>query len=390
MRILLVAPTRSDPAHRRVLAALGGRLARAGDEVVLFPSRDGLRPGELAKRLERRLNEGADVCHVQFFSRGLDWLGPVRFPPATRLVLTHQGASFELMERFDVFRGLARRAGAVTAVSRAGLEELRGLLPEAADKAALVPNGVELGRRVARASGAVRRRPFILTVGRQAAYKGTDVLLMAFAAVARVRPELDLVICGPDQSGGRLAAFTGKLGLGGRVRLLGDTPPARVERLLEECLFFTLPSRRENMPMALLEAMAAGKAVAASAVGGVVEVVNDGENGLLVRPGDAADLEAALLRLAGDAELRRRLGARASERALLFGWDAVADRYRALYGERPQESEIGGQDSPGAAVQPLVRGAQLLDGGAVVGRVPGRQPFPVQPGVEDAGGEVRA
>jgi len=350
MRIALVAPSRSDPAHRRVLAALRERLTSFGDEVSVFPPGAGPAPRDPRRALERLLRErDVEICHVQYFSRGLGYLSRLRLPRGLKLVLTHQGASFELMEHPAVFRRLARRADALTAVSRCGLAELRALIPRVAAASLYIPNGTDCGPAPERPASRVRRRPFILSVGRLSAYKGTDLLLMAFAGLAAEDRGLDLVVCGPDQSGGRLARFVARLGLERRVRFLGDTKPARIDSLLQECLFFVLPSRQENMPMALLEAMAAGKAVLACAVGGVGEAVRDGVDGLLVAPQDAVALARAMRRLAHDARFRRRLGMQARRSARRFDWAVAAGRYRRLYarvlaadrpGHRAQEPQV--------------------------------------------------
>jgi len=155
------------------------------------------------------------------------------------------------------------------------------------------------------------------------------VLLMAFAALSQ--DDLDLVVCGPDQARGAFARFADRLGLKGRVRWLGSKKPDQVKNLLDECLFFVLPSRRENMPMALLEAMAAGKAAIASDVGGVSEAIVDGVNGLLVPAQDARALTRAMRRLAESSVLRGRLGRRALERARDFSWSSAAAGYRKIY-----------------------------------------------------------
>jgi glycosyltransferase involved in cell wall biosynthesis len=344
MRVLILVPTRSDPAHRRVLRSLRREFSRAGDRVSVFPPRDGLSPARSRRELARLLAQRRpDACLIQHFSRGLGWLGAARFPAGLRLVLAHQGASLDLLEDRASFRTLARRADRVTCVSRDGLRKLRVQLPELRAKSSYVPNGADIPRAPRRA-GPAPRRPFILSVARLAAYKGTDVLLMAFAGLARERPDLDLVICGPDQSGGGLPRFAARLGLGARVRMLGSVSAARVASLLERCVFFALPSREENMPMALLEAMAAGKASAASRAGGIPEVSRHGLEALLVAPGDAAALERALRRLSEDAALRRRLGAAAARRARAFSWRAAAARYRRLCagGESAQKSQVRG------------------------------------------------
>ncbi len=95
---------------------------------------------------------------------------------------------------------------------------------------------------------------------------------------------------------------------------------------------FALPSRSEGFPNAALEAMASGCAVAASAVGGVPELIDDGRTGLLFAPGDEAGLEQRLACLAENAALRRRLGeAAAAEAATRFSMEAAAARMQSFY-----------------------------------------------------------
>jgi hypothetical protein len=104
-----------------------------------------------------------------------------------------------------------------------------------------------------------------------------------------------------------------KKGLAQLVELTGWLEPAVREQQLNRAAVFCLPSHAEGLPMALLETMAAGKAVVASRVGGIPEAVRDGENGLLVPPRDAQALATALARVPADAGLRARLGERARD-----------------------------------------------------------------------------
>jgi glycosyltransferase involved in cell wall biosynthesis len=301
-------------------------LRAAGDRVEVFPPRRAPTRGldEAFARALRRARTGA--CLIHHFSRRVPWLERAVFPDDLALVLVHQGASAGLLDAPRSFARLARRADAVAAVSRSGARELRAFLP-AGKRAAVCPNGADAApRRRRRKTG----RPFILTIGRLAAYKGTDLLLLAFSGVAADFPVLDLIVCGPDQSDGRLARFAARLGLGARVRFTGPVTPARARRLLDACLFFCLPSRAEGMPMALLEAMAAGKAAVAARAGGCPEAARSGREALLVAPGDARSLERALRRLAGDAGLRARLGAAAAARARDYSWRRAAALSRRL------------------------------------------------------------
>lgn len=143
----------------------------------------------------------------------------------------------------------------------------------------------------------------LVFAGRLGPQKAVHVLLDALAHVDGVT----LAIAGDGPERDALERRVGELGLDGRVRFLGSVPRETVLRLFRAADASVLPSAWENFPHAVVEALAAGCPVIATAVGGVPEVVRDGENGLLVAPNDAAGLAAAIGRFFSDAELRERL-----------------------------------------------------------------------------------
>jgi glycosyltransferase involved in cell wall biosynthesis len=109
-------------------------------------------------------------------------------------------------------------------------------------------------------------------------------------------------------------------------------PHAEVERLLERASVFVAPCEREGFGVAAAEAMAFGRPLVAAAGGALLELVTDGETGLLVPPRDAKALREAVERLLGDPELRERLGHTARERAReRFGWNPVIERTLEVY-----------------------------------------------------------
>jgi glycosyltransferase involved in cell wall biosynthesis len=115
---------------------------------------------------------------------------------------------------------------------------------------------------------------------------------------------------------------------------LGFVPHDELERLYRRAAVVVCPSRREGFGVVCAEAMAHARTVVASAVGGLLDLVVDGETGLLVPPRDPAALRSALERALGDPDLRRRLGAAARERIReRFSWDAVLDATIELYRE---------------------------------------------------------
>jgi glycosyltransferase involved in cell wall biosynthesis len=153
--------------------------------------------------------------------------------------------------------------------------------------------------------------PLVVAVGRLAEPKDALTLVRALAAVPG-RPFTALLVGdGPDRPS--VEAEVRALGLQDVVTLTGTRED--VPALLAQADVFALSSRSEGAPLSILEAMAAGLPVVSSRVGGVPELVVDGETGLLVPPGDPEALAVALGRLVADPGLRRRLGAAGRERA---------------------------------------------------------------------------
>jgi glycosyltransferase involved in cell wall biosynthesis len=148
-----------------------------------------------------------------------------------------------------------------------------------------------------------RERPIILTVARLDQQKGHVHLLDAISQV----PDAIFVMAGDGPEKAALEARTHKLGIDDRVIFLGyrkDTP-----ELLASCDLFVLPSVYEGLPLSILEAMAAEKAVVATAVGGIPEAVLDGETGFLVPPRDPTALARAIQTVLSNPSLARRMGA---------------------------------------------------------------------------------
>jgi glycosyltransferase involved in cell wall biosynthesis len=168
----------------------------------------------------------------------------------------------------------------------------------------VVPNPAPA--EVPHAPGDVDRAAFVFA-GRLTAQKSLDLALEAVAAV----PEARLVVIGEGPERTRLERLARELRLDGRVEFTGPRPRREVLEALSSAAAALVPSSWENLPHAAVEALAVGTPVVATAVGGVPEVVRDGENGLLVPPGSSEALAAAMARLVADADLRDRLAARA-------------------------------------------------------------------------------
>jgi colanic acid/amylovoran biosynthesis glycosyltransferase len=244
---------------------------------------------------------GADLVQAHWLPAG--WVAARTGKP---FVVTLHGTDVELARRVPrLARVVFGHAAAVVAVSNAIADAARSL---GAREVTVIPNGID----VPPAAGAEADPPYALYAGRLSKEKG--VLELADAARG-----LPLVVAGD----GPLRA---------RVPLArGFVPRAELLRLLDEAAVVVCPSRREGFGMTCLEAMAHGKPVVATAVGGLLDLVVDGETGLLVPARDGRALRAAIEHVLGDADLRRRFGAAGRERANEFDWSRVVPRLLALY-----------------------------------------------------------
>jgi glycosyltransferase involved in cell wall biosynthesis len=255
-------------------------------------------------RAARTAARDADVVHAH-------WLPVAAIGLATRkpVVVQLWGTDVELARRAPrVARWLLRRARLVVCAS-SNLEE--AALELGARDVRIVPSGVEIPPEV----GEEEQPPYVLYAGRLSPEKGVTDLV---AAANGFR----LVVAGDgplrDQVPGAL----------------GFLPRHDLEPLYAGCAVVACPSYREGFGVACAEAMAHGKPVVASAVGGLRDLVVDGETGLLVPAGDVPALREALTRLLEDPELRHRLGANARKRAEeRLSWSRIVPALTAAYRE---------------------------------------------------------
>jgi glycosyltransferase involved in cell wall biosynthesis len=285
-----VRRVRYAPGHWEVLAYRGGGHGglRSPWHALLLP---GLVIGMAIALVGEVRRLRPDVIHAH-------WLLPsgmvaVAIPRRkARVVITLHGSDIALVANpvaRQVGRLVARRADAVLAVS----ESLAG---QAATLLGLGPDRIAVGRislpdhlRPTALPGGERR---LLAAGRASAEKGFDVLLRALARPEAGDWRLTLVTAGPEAANlARLAEP-----LGDRVTIQPLLPQQELMNLVAQHHAVVVPSRREGLGMFALEAIALGRPVIASTVGGLPEVVTDGADGVLVTPDDPAALAAALSR----------------------------------------------------------------------------------------------
>ncbi|MFT4225571.1 glycosyltransferase family 4 protein [Micropruina sp.] len=174
--------------------------------------------------------------------------------------------------------------------------------------------------------------PRLLFVGRLDQVKGVTVLFDAVAELATSGTPLELTLVGDGPQRPELERRVAELGIGDAVHFTGYQSQSAVQEHLRRCDVFVLPSFAEGVPVSLMEAMAQGKPVIATNVGGVTELVADGVNGRVVVPGSVSALREAVAGLVADEQLRARLGAAGRERvAAEFASDTEARRLVTLF-----------------------------------------------------------
>jgi glycosyltransferase involved in cell wall biosynthesis len=253
-------------------------------------------------RAARRAARDADLVHAH-------WLpsGAVALATGRPFVVQLWGTDVELAGRAPrLARAVLRRARLVIAPSTALADEGRRL---GASEVRVIPNGITVPAAV----GEEAEPPEVLYAGRLSREKG--VLELVAAADG-----LRLVVAGDGPLRARVP------------QAQGFVPPAELQGLYARAAVVVCPSHREGFGIACAEAMAHGRAVVASEVGGLRDLVVDGETGLLVPPRDVSALREALERLLADRDLRRRLGAAGRERIRAhFSWDRFASETIQAY-----------------------------------------------------------
>lgn len=261
----------------------------------------------------RRAARDADLVHAHWLAGGaVAALARVPF------VVTLHGSGtagrfsdLELARRHPrLVRAVLRRARAVLCVSEALADAARAC---GARDVRVIRNGVAIPARV----GAEAEPAEVLFAGRLSPEKGIEELIAATQG-------MNLVVAGDGPLRDSVPSA------------LGFVPHDELELLYARSAVVVLPSHREGLPLCVLEAMAHGRPVVASAVGGIPELVEDGVSGLLVPPGDVTALRAALDRLLGDSVLRRRMGRAARRRvAELCARENVAEATLRAYATEP-------------------------------------------------------
>jgi glycosyltransferase involved in cell wall biosynthesis len=292
-------------------------------------------------RLVRR--EGIELIHAHWILPN-GWIAErVARAAGIPYAVTLHGSDVFMAERNPLFGAMARRALAGAAYVTSCSGELRDRLlavggAEHAGKVLLVPNGTDPAGADGAAVAGWRRRlgvpdgaPLVVAVGRLVDKKGFAYLIDAAPAILAAAPEARIAIGGGGDLRRPLEERARRAGVAGAVRFTGGLAHHEVLALIAAADLFVMPSVRDprgnvdGLPIVVLEAMAAGVPVVATAVSGMGLAVADGDTGLLVPEKDPAALAAAVAGLLADPERARRLGEAGRRRVRdELNWGAVA------------------------------------------------------------------
>ena len=357
-RVAHLIETDGPGGAERMLAQLAGELQAGGCPGVAFlpAGQEGWLSRELAAagiaveyfqldrplsaRLAASLAAGfrrhrIDLAHSHEFTMAFYGAWAARRARVPHVITMHGSRYYAgRLRRKLALRAAAGLSGGIVAVSQALAGQLSRDLWIRSTRITTIPNGVRfdpLAESTIRSELALSPEDhLVVTVGNLYPVKGHRVLLDAAALLSSQHPNLHVAIAGRGELAAALAEQARELGLAGRLHLLGLRTD--VANVLAAADVFVLPSLSEGLPLALLEAMCAARPIVASAVGEVPVALAAGAAGLLVEPGNATALAAALHRMLENRFEAQLLGKSAQARAAAeYGIARMVTRYAALY-----------------------------------------------------------
>jgi glycosyltransferase involved in cell wall biosynthesis len=291
------------------------------------------------RAIDRLVDEhGLQIAHFHFFATEFGTLMRIARESGLGIVTTFHGA--DVNERLvnpatrATVESIARQSDQVTVVSRTLQERLLHALPELESRVSLVPNVVPTSFANATDDEEPTRWPKwdVLLVGQLIHRKGGDILLDAMARVRRHIPDARVAFAGVGAFEPELRAQAARLGIESQVEFLGELPREAAIAAYRNSRVIAIPSRSEGLPLVLLEAQWLGIPVVGSAVDGLQEAIQHGENGLLVPPEDSDALAAAITLLLSDHDAYTAIGACARSRALeRFAPQVMVRRFAKVY-----------------------------------------------------------
>lgn len=310
-------------------SAITDNLEKHGIRIHYLNKRKGPDPAVLPKLVHIFKEERPDIIHTHRYVCEYALPAAMLAGVAGRIHTVHNMADKESVQKW-LQRFFYHRCHTVpVSISPRVQRSVEACYQLRAEQTPVIPNGVDLSKCIVKASYEQRRAEFhFLHIGRFMEQKNHVRLIAAFAALHRAHPGTTLTLLGEGPLFEKIRAQVLTLGLEDAVVM-----PGKVEDVFpyyKAADAFVLPSHYEGMPIALLEAMGCGLPVIASGVGGVTDLISDGESGLLCAP-EEESIRQSMERLLLDEVLRERLGRCAQRKSARYSAKSMADGYEALY-----------------------------------------------------------
>ncbi len=325
----------------RLLGGEGHRVTLVRTNAPYWPSWAGRVPG--LRALVRlvpylvalwRAMRGADVAHVMansgwswhLFAAPAVWIAWLR---RVRCVVNYRGGeAAPFLRRSARTVAFTLRRAAVLIVPSGFLQEIFARHGMVAD---VVPNVVDLARFAPGGGPRDARAPCIVVTRHLEAIYDVATALRAFAQLHRRWPRARLTVAGRGPERAALERLSAELGVAQAVEFVGNVSLDEIRMLYARADLMLNASRVDNMPNALLEALASGLPIVSTRAGGIPYIVDDGHTALLVEIGDADAMAAAAIRVLSDPELAQHLRANGLAAVRRYTWDSVRERLYAFY-----------------------------------------------------------
>lgn len=281
-----------------------------------------------------RLTGRSDVIHLmansgwswQLFAAPVIWMGRLRKTP---VIVNYRGGEAREYLAASARWVIPSMARAARLVVPSGF--LQQVFSEVGLSAAIIPNIIDLDLFSPAAEPSLAAGfTLVITRNLEPIY-GLDTAILALALARKAIPDIQLKIAGSGPQRVELEQLTERLGLGRAVVFLGRLERPQIVDLYHSAHAMLNPSRVDNMPNSVLEALACGLPVISTNVGGVPYIVEDGHTAVLVPPDNAQAMAQAIVKLCNDRQLRRHLRDGGSRVVAQYAWDQVRPQWLALY-----------------------------------------------------------
>lgn len=273
-----------------------------------------------------------DLIHV--FGFGVSEIFHLQTRPhhhaPTLLTLQAEDSNFIRQQgRETILFRMLQQADWVTSVTRIEVERLRKILPSLAANSSCIYNSLQMPQV---APATLPETPMLMTLGRLSPEKSFELAIHAFALVAAQYPQARLHIVGDGDERSKLELLARDLGVTSQVDFVGWVVPPLVPEYINQASAVVLSSQTEGLPLAGIQTAQMARPLIAPAVGGIPELVVDGETGLLSKPNDAADMARSMERVLNSRPFATKLGNAARTHVEThFDFDSIVDQYAELY-----------------------------------------------------------